>query len=116
MKTLLILNDPPYGTERSYNALRLATALAKREGTEVRVFLMGDAVGCALRGQVTPDGYYNLERMVGSLARRGVPVACCGTCLDARGIPEAMLAEGAHRSSMDELAEWTTWAEKVVAF
>lgn len=116
MKVLLVLNDPPYGTERSYNALRLARSLAGREGTEVRVFLMGDAVACALRGQVTPNGYYNLERMLGSLARRGVPVGCCGTCLDARGIGEAMLAEGTRRSSMDELAEWTSWAEKVIAF
>jgi hypothetical protein len=28
MSTLFILNDPPYGTERSFNALRLAKALA----------------------------------------------------------------------------------------
>ena len=29
MHTLFILNDAPYGSERSYNALRLAKALAK---------------------------------------------------------------------------------------
>ena len=34
-RTLLILNDPPYGTERSYNGLRLAGSLAKREGQAV---------------------------------------------------------------------------------
>ena len=51
MKHLLILNDPPYGTERSYNALRLAGALAKRPDEEVRVFLMGDAAACARAGQ-----------------------------------------------------------------
>lgn len=39
MSTLVILNDPPYGTERSYNGLRLATAVAKREGESVRVHL-----------------------------------------------------------------------------
>ena len=71
MKTLLILNDAPYGSERSYNGLRLALSLAKREGEEVRVFLMGDAVSCAVRGQRTPDGYYNVERMLKSLAKRG---------------------------------------------
>ena len=53
MKTLVILNDPPYGTERSWNGLRLAGALARREGSEVRVFLLGDAVGCAMAG---PEG------------------------------------------------------------
>jgi uncharacterized protein involved in oxidation of intracellular sulfur len=116
MRLLLILNDPPYGTERSYNALRLASSLASKEGTEVRVFLIGDAVGCAVAGQKTPDGYYNLDRMVRSLKRKGAPVDCCGTCMDARGITVEMLSDGAQRSSMDELAEWSLWADKVLTF
>ena len=116
MSLLLILNDPPYGTERSYNALRLAGSLAKQEGTQIRVFLIGDAVGCAVVGQKTPDGYYNLETMIRSLARKGVSIGCCGTCLDARGMTEEMLTEGARRSSMNELAEWTLEAEKVLTF
>ena len=115
-KTLLILNDPPYGTERSFNGLRLAGALAKREGTEVRVFLMGDAVGCAMANQQVPDGYYHLDRMIQSAARHGADVACCGTCLDARGIGETMLTKGARRSTLEELAEWTVWADKVMTF
>ena len=57
MNILLILNDPRYGTERSHNGLRLAGALSKREETEVRVFLLGDAVGCAMANQKTPDGH-----------------------------------------------------------
>ena len=64
MKTLIILNEPAYGNERSYNGLRLGLSLAKSGETELRVFLMGDAVTVALRGQTTPDGYYNLERML----------------------------------------------------
>jgi uncharacterized protein involved in oxidation of intracellular sulfur len=68
---LLIVNDGPYGNERSYNALRTAMNLAKRESVKVRVFLIGDGVQCALRGQETPQGYYNVERMMSSLARRG---------------------------------------------
>lgn len=67
MKTLFILNDPPYGTERSYNALRLAGALAKRESQELRVFLMGDAAACAKDGQKVAEGYYNLNRMLKAL-------------------------------------------------
>ena len=114
MRFLIILNDPPYGTERSYNALRLSRSLAAKEGTELRLFLLGDGVGCAVSGQKTPDGYYNLDTMIRSLARTGVSIGCCGTCMDARGITEAMLSDGAHRSSMDELAEWTLWAEKVI--
>jgi len=116
MKLLIILNDPPYGTERSYNALRLARSLAGKDDTELRLFLLGDAVGCAVSGQKTPDGYYNLDTMIRSLARKRASIGCCGTCMDARGVTEAMLSEGASRSSMDELAEWSLWAEKVITF
>ena len=63
-KNLFILNDPPYGTERSYNALRLAGALSKREGEEVKLFLVGDAASCAKAHQKVPQGYYNVEVMI----------------------------------------------------
>jgi uncharacterized protein involved in oxidation of intracellular sulfur len=68
---LLIVNDAPYGNERPYNALRLALNLVKRPEVNVRVFLMGDGVNCAVCGQKTPEGYYNVERMLQSIARRG---------------------------------------------
>lgn len=116
MNTLLILNDPAYGTERSYNGLRLALALSRRDGAAVRVFLIGDAVGCAVAGQKVPGGYYQLDRMIESAARKGAEIGCCGTCMDARGIAEDSLAGGARRSTMEELAEWTTWAGKVITF
>jgi uncharacterized protein involved in oxidation of intracellular sulfur len=115
-RVLIVLNDPPYGTERSYNGLRLAIALSKRDDVEVRVFLIGDAVGCAVAGQKVPEGSYDLERMVRSVARRGGDVACCGTCLDARGIGEDRLVEGARRSSMEELTDWTLWADRIATF
>jgi uncharacterized protein involved in oxidation of intracellular sulfur len=116
MQTLFVLNDPPYGTERSYNGLRLANALTKREGESVRIFLMADAVNCALAGQQTPNGYYNLERLLGSAIRHGAAVGLCGTCMDARAINENQLIEGARRSTLEELADWTVWAEKVMTF
>jgi uncharacterized protein involved in oxidation of intracellular sulfur len=115
-KVLFILNDPPYGTERVFNGLRLAGALAKRDGVEVRAFLMGDAVVSAMANQKLPDGYYHLDRMLASVARQGTDVGCCGTCMDARGITEEMLTKGTRRSTMDELADWTLWAEQVVTF
>ena len=68
---LLIINDSPYGSERPYNALRLALNLVKRPENEVYIFLMGDGVNCAIAGQKTPEGYYNVERMLKSLAHRG---------------------------------------------
>lgn len=114
MKTLIIINDPPYGTERLYNALRLAHTLIKREG-EVTVFLLGDAVSAAKKGQKTPDGFYNTERMVRRVAMKG-DVLLCGTCLDARGITEEEVVDGARRSTMDELAEATEESDKVLTF
>lgn len=115
-KTLFILNDPPYGTERSYNALRLAGTLSRAEGEEVRMFLMGDAASCAKSGQKVPEGFYNLQLMVGKVTRSGARVGVCGTCMDARGIPDGELTEGTHRSTLAELAAWTQWADKVLVF
>ena len=116
MKNLLILNDAPYGNERSYNALRLAAALAKKEGQSVRIFLIGDAVGCAVADQKVPDGYYHLDRMVEAAERRDAEIGCCGTCLDARGFTDEMLIGPARRSTLDELTDWTLWADQVVTF
>lgn len=116
MNVLLILNDPPYGTERSYNGLRLAGSLAKRDGTAVKVFLMGDAASCAKAGQKLPQGYYHLERMLKVPLQHGGAVGVCGSCMDARGLSDAELVEGARRSSLDELTDWTLWADRVIVF
>jgi uncharacterized protein involved in oxidation of intracellular sulfur len=116
MKTLFILNDPPYGTERTYNGLRLAGTLAKREGGEIRVFLIGDAASAAKSGQKVPEGFYNLQLMLSRVVRAGGAVGVCGTCMDARGINGEELIEGAHRGTLDELAGWTEWADKVLVF
>lgn len=117
MKHLIILNDPPYGTERSYNGLRMAHALTKHhpEG-EVTVFLMADAVACAKAGQKTPDGFYNIERMLRRVLSSNGRVLMCGTCMDARGLTQEAMIEGAARSSMDELAGATLAADKVLVF
>lgn len=116
MNYLIILNDPPYGTERSYNGLRLASSLAKSDETSVSVFLMGDAASCAAAGQTTPNGYYNIERMLKAVSSKGGKIGVCGSCMDARGLKAEALAEGAHRSSMEELTCWTKEADKVIVF
>jgi uncharacterized protein involved in oxidation of intracellular sulfur len=116
MKYLIILNDPPYGTERSYNGLRLANSLAKQERTSVLVFLMGDAAACAVAGQSTPNGYYNIERMLKGLAAKGSRIGICGSCMDARGIDPEAITEGTKRGSMEELTAWTQEADKVIVF
>jgi len=116
MKILIVLNDAPYGSERSYNGLRLAGSLAKQDGTTVDVFLAGDAASCARSGQKVPSGYYNVGTMLSAVSRRGGRIGVCGTCMDARGLAEADLMEGAHRSSLDEWTAWTLAADKVVVF
>ena len=116
MKTLFILNDAPYGSERSYNGLRLAGALAKRDGEEVRIFLMGDSAACAKSNQKVPQGYYKVEDMIGMVTRRDGAVGVCGTCMDARGMTQEELTAGTHRGTLDELTTWTQWADKVIVF
>jgi len=117
VRSLLIINDPPYGTERVYNALRVAHALVKKDpATEVTVFLMADAVLSAKAGQKTPDGYYNVERMLTRVLSGNGQVLLCGTCMDARGLTDGQIMEGARRSTMDELAAATLAADKVLVF
>ncbi len=117
MKVLILINDPPYGTERVYNALRLAHALLKRDPTtELTVFLMADAVLAAKAQQKTPEGYYNVERMLKRVLSGKGGVLLCGTCMDARGITDAELMEGTRRSTMDELAAATAEADKALIF
>src|SRR4030066_1879293 len=115
MHVLFILNDPPYGTERTYNGLRLANNLFKKsESVEATVFLMGDAVPAAKAGQQTPNGYYNMERMLKGLITRGGKVLLCGTCLEARGLKDQELLEGSRRSTMDELTELSLLTDKLL--
>ena len=116
MKTLFILNDAPYGSERSYNGLRLAGALSKAEGEEVKLFLLGDAASCAKRGQKVAEGFYNIQIMLGRVVRNKAEVGVCGTCMDARAIADAELIDGTRRSTLAELTSWTQWADKVIVF
>lgn len=113
--TLFFLNDAPYGSERTYNALRLSGALAGKADQHVRLFLMADAVGCAKSGQKVPEGYYNVQLMLGKVLRKG-EVVLCGTCMDARGMTEADILEGTKRSTLAQLADWTVEANKVLVF
>lgn len=116
MKALFILNAAPYGHEPTYNALRLAGALSKRDHNAVRIYLMGDAVGVARLGQKVPDGHYNLELMLQKVLHQRGDVGVCGTCMDARALQAIELIEGAHRGTLDELADWTEWADQVLTF
>ena len=118
MKILFIINDAPYGTEKAFNALRMAMMLQKEHAdtAEVRIFLMADAVTCALPNQVTPQGYYNIERMLKSVINKGGQVKACGSCSEARGIKGLPLIEGVEISTMSQLTLWTVDSDKLLTF
>lgn len=117
-KILIIINDGPYGTEKAYNALRMAMTLQKEHGenVQVNIFLLADAVFCGLPNQNTPDGYYNIERMLKSVIKRGGNVKSCGGCSEARGIAKLEFIEGVHLSNMKEFTQWTVECDKVLTF
>jgi uncharacterized protein involved in oxidation of intracellular sulfur len=116
-KILIVIIDAPYGTEKAYNALRLAMQIGKDHAdTEVRVFLMADAANCALAGQNTPNGYYNIERRLKAVLSKGGKVKICGGCAEARGLKSAPLIEGAEISSMAEFTNWVVESDKVISF
>ena len=114
---LIIINDAPYGTEKAYNAIRLANQLLKdHDDVSVKLFFMADAISCPIDNQKTPDGYYNIAKMLKVFVRKGGVGGTCGTCMDARGIDESSLLKGIHRSNMVEFANWTKDADKVITF
>lgn len=114
-KATLIIQDPPYGTEKAFNALRYATALLA-EAVQLKVFLLADAVVLAKKGQKTPTGYYNLERMLTGLTAKGVEVLACGSCSEARGLRDDDLLPGVRIGHMTDLARWTKESDSVVMF
>ncbi len=117
MKILIIINDAPYGTEKAYNALRLVMMLQKDHAdADIRIFLMADAVACALPDQTTAQGYYNIERMLKAAINKGAQVKACGTCTEARGLKDLALIEGVEVSSMPQLAKWTADSDRIVSF
>ena len=82
----------------------------------VNIFLMADAVNCIVQNQNTPNGYYNIERMIKSVTLKGGKVRVCGSCADARGIRDTVLYDGISMSTMAELTEWVCESDKVINF
>jgi uncharacterized protein involved in oxidation of intracellular sulfur len=117
-KILIIINDAPYGTEKAYNALRLAMTLQKEHGdnVEIKIFLLADAVTCGLPNQKTPNGYYNIEKMLKLVIRNGAEVKSCGGCSEARGIDKLEFIKGVELSNMKEFAKWNVECGKVLTF
>lgn len=117
MKILIIINDAPYGDDRPYNALRTAMTLQKEyDNVEIKVFLFADAVFCAKSGQKTPDGQYNIERMIKSVLSHGGEVKLCTSCAVVRGISENDLIPNVYMSDMKEYTQWVVDSDKILTF
>lgn len=117
MKILIIINDAPYGTEKAFNALRIANQLNKENpDVEVRIFLIADAANCAIASQTTPNGYYNIGKMLKLSLNKGAKVKICGSCAEARGLINLPLIEGAEISNLAELTNWVLDSDKVLTF
>ena len=114
---LIIVNDAPYGTEKAYNVLRMAMAIQKGDASvTVKMFLLADAVFCALQKQRTPNGYYNIERMLKSVVSRGGEIKACVGCSEARGVDTREFIDGVQLSNMKEFAQLTIECDKVISF
>ncbi|MCF7910977.1 MAG: DsrE family protein [Candidatus Cloacimonetes bacterium] len=117
MKILIVVNDAPYGSEKAFNALRLAMTLcSQHEEVKTLIFLMADAVSCAVPDQKTPKGYYNIETMLKFVIENGASVRACGGCLLARGLENIKLIDGVSRSTMLEFTQWNVDADKIISF
>jgi len=117
MKTLIIINDAPYGSEKAFNALRIANQINKDYSEcDLGIFLMADGVNCAISGQKTPDGYYNIEKMLKISLRKKTRLLFCGSCLDARGLQDVKLIKKAERSTMAELTREIMESDRILNF
>ncbi len=116
MQVLIIIQDAPYGSERAYQALRLADALLKIEDDlELTVYLTADGVLCGKKGQETPQGYYNVGRMLKPLLRNGTVMAC-RMCSEARGMTQEDMLDGILITRLGDLAQLTLEADKVLVY
>jgi uncharacterized protein involved in oxidation of intracellular sulfur len=110
---VFVISEAPYGNERPWNALRLAQALVAIH-QNVKVFLLGDVVALAKKGQHTPAGYYNLAQMLAGLLGSGAEVRVCGTCVSARGLKSDELVDGVEVGKMLDLAHWVEEGSKIL--
>jgi len=111
----IVINEAAYGKERAWNALRLAMAMMTKD-VKVNIFLLEDGVTVAKKGQLPPEGYYNLEKMLAQLVQRGTKVRACGTCLQARGLNQNDLVPGVETGKILDLVEWIKESKSVLSF
>ena len=106
MKFGMILETKEY--EKAWNAFRFALS-SKKNGNEVKVFLMGEAVEC--EGLVHEK--YNVDEQLQKFVEEGGEVLACGTCLKSRNKEGT---ETCPLSTMMDCVKMVEWADKVITF
>jgi uncharacterized protein involved in oxidation of intracellular sulfur len=113
----MVISSSPYGDERIWNALRLAEALSCSSAKiKVNIFLIGDAVNAAKKGQKPPKSFYNLEKMLTDLVKIGACVNVCHTSANLRGLTEQDLVAGTEIGTITGLAKWIEESQRVLSF
>jgi len=114
----IILNHQPYdGSDVTWNALRLASTLHKN-GEDVNIFLMNDAVDLAIDKTLKPDSYDNdLVSILKKLYNGGVALQACGTCNARCGIfKNEPYFDEKISSTMQVLSDWVVQSKQVLTF
>lgn len=117
MTVLVIINEAPYSGERAYNALRLAAALRQDKDVDVRLFFLGDGAWSASAKIPKPENStFDIPWLLERALAAGAQARVCQTCMDARGILDSDLINGAQRGTLDDLRVWTLSADRVIPF
>jgi uncharacterized protein involved in oxidation of intracellular sulfur len=94
--------------EKAWNAFRFAVT-SKKQGHEVKVFLMGEAVEC----EGLTHEKYNVDEQLNLFISVGGEILACGTCLKSRKLDETTACP---ISTMLDCLDMVTWSDRVVTF
>jgi sulfur relay (sulfurtransferase) complex TusBCD TusD component (DsrE family) len=112
----LIIQDPPYRPgDKAWHALRFAGA-ALADGSEVRVFFLGDGVVGARREHTVTQGKEDVQALLRELMSVGLEVYACGRCLTLCCVDEGELMDGVRRGSMKILSTLVSSSQHVLTF
>ncbi|PWR73942.1 DsrE/DsrF/TusD sulfur relay family protein [Methanospirillum lacunae] len=110
----VIIGDAPYGSERSFSALRFVlTALL--EEIKVNIFFLENGTYVGLKDQ-NPVEFANIENLVREAIESGAKIIMCGPCCQARGITKDKIVDGIHFGTMHDLTDLVMKSDKVIFF
>lgn len=106
MKLGVIIETKEY--EKAWNAFRFATT-GRKQGHDVKVFLMGEAV----EAESLHHEKYDVAAQLNAFRNVGGEILACGTCLKSRQMDGT---EACPISTMIDCVKMVEWADRVVTF